>query len=234
MASKISTAVLVHGAWADGSSWGSVIGSLRAAGLNVVVPQLPLTSLADDVAALERTLERVDGPVVLVGHAYGGAVIAEARSDKVQSLAYVAAIAPDEGETVAQVFGRAPPHPQAPPLAPDTHGLVWLPLEAFGRAVAPNASDELQAQLAAVQRPIALACITTPVGRPRWKDVPAWYLVAEQDRMILRDTQEFMAMRMGATIVSHPVDHVPSLTAPELVTYTILAAVRTAEGELAC
>lgn len=229
MADKIATAILVHGAWADGSSWGSVIGLLRAAGLNVVAAPLPLSSFADDVAALERTLERVDGPVVLVGHAYAGAVIGQVSSDRVRSLVYVAALAPDEGETVAEVFGRAPPHPQAPALAPDAHGMMWLPTEAFANAFAPNASKEMQAQLAAVQRPIGLACITTPVGRPRWKEVPAWYLVAEQDRMILKETQEFMAARMKATVVSHPVDHVPSLTAPERVADIILAAARAAE-----
>jgi pimeloyl-ACP methyl ester carboxylesterase len=110
--------VLVHGAWADGSSWRKVIGPLQAEGLRVVAAPLPLTSLADDVAALDRTLERIAGPVVLVGHAYAGAVIGATRDEKVRSLVYVAALAPDEGETVADVFYRAEPHPQAPKLAP--------------------------------------------------------------------------------------------------------------------
>src|SRR6204780_3245264 len=117
--------VLVHGAWADGSSWSKVIGPLRAEGARVLAAPLPLTSLADDVAALDRTLERVEGPVVLVGHAYAGAVIAATRDEKVRSLVYVAALAPDEGETVADVFYRA--EPQAPKLAPDNHGAIWLP-----------------------------------------------------------------------------------------------------------
>src|ERR1700742_210051 len=134
------TAVLVHGAWADGSSWRDVIAPLRRAGVDVVAAPLPLTSLQDDVAALERTLERVDGPVVLVGHAYAGAVIGEARSDKVRALVYVAALAPDEGEGVADVFSRGEPHPLAPKLAPDAHGLIWLPHEAFAAAFAQNAS----------------------------------------------------------------------------------------------
>src|SRR4051812_22859529 len=119
--------VLVHGAWADGSSWGKVIGLLRAEGARVVAAPLPLTSLGDDLGSLERTLERVEGPVVLVGHAYAGAVIGAARSDKVRSLVYVAALAPDEGETVADIFYRAKPHPQAPLLSPDKHGAIWLP-----------------------------------------------------------------------------------------------------------
>ena len=108
------TAVLAHGAWADGSSWEKVIRGLRAADLKSIAAPLPLTSLTDDVAALERTLERVGGPVVLVGHAYAGGVIAETRSERVKALVYIAALAPDEGETVADVFYRAEPHPQAP------------------------------------------------------------------------------------------------------------------------
>ena len=132
--------VLVHGAWADGSSWAKVIGPLAAEGVKVVAAPLPLTSFGDDVAALDRTLERVTGPVVLVGHAYAGAVIAEARDEKVKALVYVAALAPDEGETVADVFYRAAPHPQAPKLAPDPHGLIYLPDEAFAAAFAPQAS----------------------------------------------------------------------------------------------
>src|ERR1700728_2494924 len=116
--------VLVHGAWADGSTWAKVIGRLAAGGLKPVAAPLPLTSFQDDVAALDRTLERVPGPIVLAGHAYAGAVIAAARDEKVKGLVYVAALAPDEGETVANVFYRRTPHPQAPKLAPDQHGLI--------------------------------------------------------------------------------------------------------------
>ena len=230
MIQKNATAVLVHGAWADGSSWRDVIDPLLAAGVNVVAAPLPLTSLQDDVAALERTLERVDGPVVLVGHAYAGAVIGEARSDNVRALVYVAALAPDEGEAVADVFYRNEPHPLAPKLAPDAHGLIWLPREAFSAAFAQNASATALEWLAAVQRPIAVPCISTPVGRPRWKDVPAWYLLAEDDRMIRRETPAFMAERMRATIVAQPVDHAPSVTAPAAVVGIVLAAVAAVKG----
>jgi pimeloyl-ACP methyl ester carboxylesterase len=222
MSSKNLNVVLVHGAWADGSSWGSVIGSLRAAGLSVAAAPLPLTSLADDVAAVELTLARMEGPVVLVGHAYAGAVIGENKSESVKALIYVAALAPDEGEDVAKVFGRGTPHPKAPKVAPDADGLMWLPHKAFGEAFAQNATPEVLELLAAVQRPIAVPCITTPVGRPRWKDIPTWYLLAEQDRMIVRETQEFMSSRMNATVISHPVDHLPSLTAPQVVVDLIL------------
>jgi pimeloyl-ACP methyl ester carboxylesterase len=219
------TVVLVHGAWADGSSWRDVITPLRGAGLDVVAAPLPLTSLEDDVAALERTLERLSGPVVLVGHAYAGAVIGEARSDQVRALVYVAALAPDEGEAVADVFHRDEPDPRAPRLAPDAHGLIWLPREAFASAFAQNASEADREWLAAVQRPIAVTCIGTPVGRrPRWKDLPSWYLLAEDDRMIRRQTQAFMAERMKARVVSHAVDHTPGVTAPQLVVDVIVAA----------
>src|SRR5882757_2305458 len=221
--------VLVHGAWADGSSWSKVIGALKAEGARVIAAPLPLTSLADDVAALDRTLERIEGPVVLVGHAYAGAVIAATRNEKVRSLVYVAALAPDEGETVADMFYRAEPHPQAPKLAPDAHGLILLPDTAFAAAFAQNAAVDELAVLAAVQRPISPACITVAVPRPLWKDRPTWFLVAEQDRMIVQGNQRFMAERMQARVRSHPVDHTPIVTAPAVVLDVLregIAAVR--------
>jgi pimeloyl-ACP methyl ester carboxylesterase len=222
--------VLVHGAWADGSSWSKIVGPLRAEGAKVFAAPLPLTSLADDVAALDRTLERVEGPVVLVGHAYAGAVIAATRSKKVRSLVYIAALAPGESETVADVFYRAEPHPLAPKLAPDSHRLIWLPDDAFAAAFAQHASAEEQALLAAVQRPIAVPSISVKVERPLWKDRPSWFLVAEEDRMIAPETQRFMAARMKTRVRSHPVDHTPIVTAPGVVVDLILAAVRDASG----
>jgi pimeloyl-ACP methyl ester carboxylesterase len=224
MPANAVSVVLAHGAWADGSSWAKVIGPLAAAGTRVVAAPLPLTSFADDVAALNRTLERVQGPVVLAGHAYAGAVIAATRDEKVKALVYVAALAPDEGETVADVFYRAQPHPLAPKLAPDGHGLIYLPEAAFGTAFAPNAPAEQQSVLAAVQQPISPACITVPMERPLWRDLPSWFLVAEEDRMIVHDTQRFMAQRMYATVRSHFVDHSPLVTAPEVVVSIIREA----------
>jgi len=217
--------VLVHGAWADGSSWAKVIGPLAAQTVRVLAAPLSLTSFAEDTAAVERTLERVSGPVVLVGHAYAGAVIAATRNDKVKALVYVCGLAPDEGETVADVFYRAEPHPLAPKLAPDNHGLIYLPDEAFPAAFAQNASAGELALLSAVQRPISPACITVPVNRPLWKDRPTWFLMAEQDRMIVPDTQRFMAERMGARVRSYPVDHTPIVTAPGLVVDIIRQAI---------
>lgn len=230
MAKGDATVVLAHGAWADGSSWARVVTALEAEGIKAQAAPLPLTSLADDVAALNRSLDRTEGPIVLAGHAYAGAVIALARPARVKALVYVAALAPDEGEKVADVFYRLPPHPQAPKLARDDNGLIWLPEDAFAAAFAQNASAEDRAVLAAVQRPISLNCITVPVGRPLWKDVPSWFLIAEQDRMIVPETQRFMAERMKAKIRTHAVDHTPSVTAPAAVADVIREAVRSVGG----
>ena len=226
-------AVLVHGAWADGSSWSKIIAPLAADGVDVSAAPLPLTSFQDDVAALDRTLERAPGSVVLAGHAYAGAVIAATRSDKVKALVYVAALAPDEGETVADVFYRGEPHPKAPKLAPDDHGLIYLPATAFGTAFAPNATAEELAVLAAIQRPISPACITVAVPRPLWKDRPTWFLVAEQDRMIGQSNQQFMAERMKAQVRSHAVDHTPIVTAPAVVLDVLREAIAAVQARTA-
>jgi pimeloyl-ACP methyl ester carboxylesterase len=223
--------VLVHGAWADGSSWAKVIGPLAAGGIKAVAAPLPLTSFRDDVAALDRTLERVTGPVVLAGHAYAGAVIAATRNEKVKALVYVAALAPDEGETVADVFYRGEPHPRAPKLAPDAHGLIYLPEAAFAEAFAQHASAEELNILAAVQRPVSIACITVAVERPLWKDRPAWFLVAEQDRMIVQGNQRFMAERMQARVRAHAVDHTPIVTAPGAVLDVLHEAIAAVQAD---
>lgn len=220
------TVVLAHAAWADGSSWSRVIGLLRAAGLRAIAAPLPLTSLADDISALDRVIARTEGPVVLVGHAYSGAVIGATRTDRAKALVYVNSLVPDEGETVLDVFTRVTPHPMAPKLAPDADGLMWLPDEAFGEAFAQQADEREQAVLAAVQRPISIEAITAPVERPRWHDLPSWYLIAQEDRMIPEENQRFMAERIGATILSRPLDHCPMIGAPELVAEIILSAVR--------
>ena len=230
MAMNDVSVVLANGAWADGSSWARVVTALKGKGTAVLAAPLPLTSLADDVAALNRSLDRTEGPIVLAGHAYAGAVIALARPDRIKALVYVTALAPDEGEKVADVFYRLEPHPQAPKLAPDRNGLIWLPEDAFAAAFAQNASADDRAVLAAVQRPISLSCITVPVGRPLWKDVPSWFLVAEDDHMIVPETQRYMAGRMKAKIAAHVVDHTPIVTAPGAVVDIIGDAIRAVAG----
>ena len=219
-----STVVMVHGAWADGSSWKKVIRLLQSRGVATMAAPIPLTSLSDDVRALDRALERTNGPVVLAAHAYAGAVIGSTTNDRVRGLVFVSALAPDEGETVAEVFYREPPHPQAPQLAPDPYGFIWMPDTGFASAFAQDASTEETALFAAVQRPIHVACIQEKAPAPLWKSVPSWYLVAKHDRMIHPKTQEFMASRMKAEIQRLDVDHTPIVTAPDKVVGLILAA----------
>lgn len=226
--SQSATVVLVHGAWADGSCWTNAILPLRRRGLKVTAAPVPLTSLSDDAAALRRVIERTLGPIILVGHAYAGAVIAALQHERVQSLVYIAALAPDEGETVADVFYRVAPHPEAPYLQPDSDGWIWMPDEYFGRAVAHKASADQFAIMTAIQRPISVHCIQERVPMPAWKIKPSWYLIAEEDRMIHPETQAFMACRMRATTRSHAVDHTPMYTAPTLVVELIMEAVEAA------
>jgi pimeloyl-ACP methyl ester carboxylesterase len=226
-ASKASV-VLVHGAWADGSSWSQVIGPLKEAGLGVVCVPVPLTSLSDDIAAVSRVVEKIEGPVILAGHAYGGAPIAGVTSQRVKGLVYIAALAPDEGETVAEVFYREKPHPKAPQLAPDAYGFIWMPETGFANAFAPNARPETLAILNAIQRPIHVKCIQEKAPVPAWKSKPSWFLIAEEDRMIASRTQRFMAERMRAKIYACPVDHTPSVTSPGHVVQVLLDAANAA------
>ena len=219
-----ATVVVVHGAWADGSSWQAIVGRLSERGLKVVAAPIPLTSLSDDAAALKRTIARTHGPVIVAGHAYAGAVIATAHDERVKALVYVAALAPQEGEAVAEVFYRDEPHAKAPQLAPDADGFIWMPDEGFANAFAQNATDAQLALSKAVQRPISVKCIQEPAPAPAWKSKPTWYLLAEQDRMINPKTQRFMAERMEATVRTFAVDHTPLLTAPERVVDVILEA----------
>ena len=221
-----ATVVFAHGAWADGSCWQKVILPLQKEGLGVICAPLPLTSLSDDIAALERVIERTSGPLLLAGHAYGGAPIAGPKDSRVKSLVYIAALAPAEGETVADVFYRAKPHPEAPAMQPDSHGLAWMPEGAFARGIAHKASADEAAILQAVQRPIAVKCVQEKAPEPGWKTKPSWFLIAEQDRMIAPETQRFMAERMGATMRAHDVDHSPMYTAPDVVVGLILEVAR--------
>ena len=173
--------VLVHGAWAECASRTEVILPLQKQGFGVVCAPLPLTSLSDDACALDRVLARIGGDIVLVGHAYAGAVIGATKNERVRLLVYVAALAPDEGETVADVFYREAPHAQAPKLAPDDGGFIWMPPEGFEHAFAQDAAREVKSVLLATQRPINVMCIQEKAPRPLWKDRPSWFLVAEND-----------------------------------------------------
>ena len=225
-----SAVVLVHGAWADGSCWENLILPLQHKGLHVVCAPIPLTSLTDDIVALNRAVERTTGPLVLVGHAYGGAVIGASGEPRVKSFVYIAALAPSGGETVAEVFYRDEPHAEQPKLAPDKYGFIWMPDDGFARAVAHKASSDQTKILTAVQRPISVQCIQEKAPMPGWKTKPSWYLLAEEDRMINPKTQQFMANRMRAKVRSARVDHSPMYTATDLVVDVISEA---AHGSLA-
>lgn len=166
----------------------------------MVAAPIALTSISDDSAALRRTIARTEGPVIAAGHA------TTANDERVKALVYIAALAPDEGETVAQVFYRDKAHPNAPKRSPDEEGFTWMPDASFEQAFAQNATSKQIALCRTVQRPIALKSIQEKVAAPSWKKKPAWYLLAE-DRMINPQTQHFMAERMKATVRSFAVDH---------------------------
>jgi pimeloyl-ACP methyl ester carboxylesterase len=221
---KNATVIFVHGAWADSSSWGTVINGVAEAGLGVICAPIPLTTLSDDIAAVRRVIGRIDGPVVLVAHAYAGAVIAGADDEKVKGLVYITALAPDEGETTVEVFTREAPHPDAPKMAPDENGYIWMPRDAILHAFSPNAAADEKVRLEAIQRPIHVACIIEKAPAPAWKKKPTWFLIADEDRMILEKTQRFMAERMKATIRTAHADHIPSLTMPKPVIDIVLEA----------
>jgi pimeloyl-ACP methyl ester carboxylesterase len=223
------TAVLVHAAWADASSWNKVVVRLQALGLRVRSAQIPLTSLTDDVAAVTRLLRQVEGPVLLAGHSYAGAVITATATNipEVKALVYVAAIVPDEGETVGELFQRAEPQPSMrPQIDPHDDGFLWLPHGAFRDAVAPDASVEEAELMQVTQHPIALRCLEESIKRPAWKEKPSWFLLAEKDRMLSPEAQRFMAERSGARIHSREVDHTPLVSAPDSVASVIIEAVK--------
>lgn len=222
------TVVLVHAAWADGSSWNKVTEELQRKGFHVVAAQIPLTSFTDDVAVLKKVLLRQKGPIVLAGHSYGGAVItaAAAANPDVKALVYVAAIVPDEGETVGDVFRRVPAHPSAPKLHPDADGFLWLTVDAFRIAFAPDATASESALMTAAQKPISVKCLGERLIKPAWREKPSWFLIAERDIMLSPETQRFTAARMKSKIVSLAVDHHPLASKPEAVTDLITMAAR--------
>jgi pimeloyl-ACP methyl ester carboxylesterase len=221
--------LLVHGAWVDGSSWSSVIPILQRHGHTVVAVQLPLTSLADDVAWTRHVLaERLQGPTVLAGHSYGGAVISGAATGvrNAIGLVFAAAFAPDEGETLGGLNTRFPAPPGLAHAQPDSLGFLWFDPAAIPTNFAPDIPLAQARVLAAVQKPIAARSFSDPAGRPAWKTLPSWYLVSTQDRMINPDLERFMAARIGATTVEVRSSHASPASHPRLVADLILAAAR--------
>ncbi|MFX1681113.1 alpha/beta hydrolase [Mitsuaria sp. CC2] len=219
--------LLVHGAWADGSSWRKIIPILLGQGLRVTAVQLPLTSLADDVAATQRALALVDGPVLMVGHSYGGAVITNAGNDaKVVGLVYVAAFAPGEGEAVGELGKAFPPPPGLAELRPDAHGFVSMTVQGVLENFAQDLPAEEGRLMHAVQTPTHGSTFGAPTGQPAWKTRPSWYVVATEDRMILPALQRQFVERLNASTLTLPASHVPMLSHPGEVAEFIDRAAR--------
>lgn len=226
--SSAVSVVLVHGAWADGSSWDKVVPGLLGKGIKVVAVQIPLTSLSDDVAATRRVLDMQPGKVVLVGHSWGGVVISEVGSHaKVAGLVYVAAFAPNDGESVNDLLAikELPKPPGLGSIRPAPSGYLWLADEGFARDFAQDVPSAQTQLMAVSQKPILGSAFADKVTNAAWKGKPNWYLVANQDRMIPAVAQGELAKRMKARVVAVDASHVPMLSQPQSVVSIILDAV---------
>ncbi len=210
--------VLVHGGFVDGSGWEAVYTKLRGDGFNVSVVQNPTTSLAGDVTATRRVIAAQDGPVILVGHSYGGAVITEAGNDpKVSALVYIAAFAPDTGESVSSLIANPVPGAPVPPILPPEDGLLLLDRSKFAASFAGDVDEELATFMADSQVPWGVDALQGAISHPAWKTKPSWYLVAQDDRMIPPAAQREMSKRAGATVVETPGSHAVYVSQPEAV-----------------
>jgi len=220
-----STAVLVHGAFADGSSWSKVIPLLESRGLHVVAVQNPLSSLADDVAATKRTIDQQSGPVILVGHSWGGAVITQAGNHpKVKALVYVAAFAPDEGQSINSMTKPFPPAPWTAKLKVDAGGFLTLPEEAMISDFAQDLPRAEAKVVAATQGPWAARCLDDTITVAAWKTKPSWYVLSGDDHMIDPRFQAAMSANIKAQTVKVESSHVAMLSHPKEVAKAIIAA----------
>jgi len=210
--------VLVHGAFADGSGWQGVYNILKKDGYNVSIVQNPTTSLADDVAATRRTISQQDGPVVLVGHSYGGVVVSEAGTDeKVKAVVYIAAFAPDKGESVSSLIANPPAGAPVPPILPPVDGFLSLDKAKFADSFAADVDPATASFMADSQVPWGVKALSGAVTEPAWKSKPSYYLVAADDRMIPPPAQRQMAARAGSTIVETAGSHAVYVSKPEAV-----------------
>jgi pimeloyl-ACP methyl ester carboxylesterase len=219
--------VLVHGAWADGSSWSPVIERLQADGYHVTAPQFPLSSLADDVARLRHVLALQDGPTVIAGHSYGGQVITALGTDaaNVVGLVYIAAFGLDEGESLGGLLGQGPPTPALAHQFADEQGFVWLTQDDFVNHFAGDVDPVKAKALFAVQQPLAATAFDTAMTAPAWKSLPSWYLVAQDDQALPPEAQRMFANRMGATTAEAPSGHLAMVSHPaDVVKLTETAA----------
>lgn len=225
MTSPIKNVVLVHGAWANGSSWSKVVPLLQAKGLNVVCTQNPLSSIAEDVAVANRMINAQDGPVLLVGHSYGGVIITEAGSNpKVQGLVYVAAFAPDAGESIASFSQPFPAAPALGELRPIADGFLLLSRKGILEDFAQDLSTEEKETMVATQCATQGAILGTPATSAAWHMKPSWFVIASEDRTIAPEQHKFMAARIGAKTITLAASHVAMLAKPKEVAAFIAEA----------
>jgi pimeloyl-ACP methyl ester carboxylesterase len=218
--------VLVHGAWADGSSWSAVIQHLQADGYRVTAPQFSLTRLADDVARLRQVLARQDGPTLVAGHSYGGQIITALGTDapNVVGLVYIAAFGLDEGESIGALLEQSPGGPALAHLDVDPQGFAWLPEDDFVNHLAADVDPVKARVMCAVQQPLHWSALGEVMGVPAWKALPSWFLIADGDQAIPPDAQRVFAPRMGATTVEVATNHVAMVSHPD----DVLQIIRTA------
>src|SRR3989454_4174724 len=222
---------LVHGGFVDGSGWEGVYRTLKKDGYNVSIVQNPTLSLADDVAVTKRTLALLDGPVILVGHSYGGAVITEAGNDsKVVGLVYITAFAPGKGESVATLIKDPPPGAAVPPILPPQDGYLFLDKAKFPASFAADVDAEKAAFMADSQVPWGVAALSGTISEPAWRAKPSWYLIATDDRMIPPDAQRAMSKRAGSTVVEVKGSHAIYVSQPGVVAAIIGQAVKGAKA----
>src|SRR5712671_2785951 len=219
--------VLVHGGFVDGSGWQGVYKILKKNGYNVSIVQNPTISLEGDVAVTKRTLEAQDGPAILVGHSYGGAVVTEAGNDpKVAGLVYITAFAPDKGESVSTLIKDPPPGAPAPPILPPQEGYLFLDKAKFPGAFAADVDPETASFMADSQVPWGVGALGGAISEPAWKTKPSWYLVATDDKMIPPPAQRLMAKRAGSTVVEVKGSHAIYVSNPEAVAALIEKAAK--------
>ena len=222
--------VLVHGAWADGSCWSAVIERLQADGYNVTVPQLPETSLADDVARVRHVLARQNGPTILAAHSYGGQVITYLGTDapNVVGLVYIAGFGLDEGESIGALLQQAPPTPALGDIDVDSEGFAWIPEDGFLAHFAPDIDSVKAKVMYAVQQPLHTSTFDDVMGTPAWKSLPSWYLVAQNDQVIPPDAERQFAQRMGADTIEVASGHCAMISHPEETYERIVTAAKAA------
>ena len=226
--------VLVHGGFVDGSGWEGVYSILKKDGYNVSIVQNPTISLKDDVAATKRILAAQDGPAILVGHSYGGAVITEAGNDpKVAGLVYITAFAPDKGESVATLIQNPPPGAPAPPIMPPQDGYLFLDRAKFPASFAADVNAEKAAFMADSQVPWGVEALNGKISEPAWKAKPSWYLIVTDDKMIPPDAQRSMSKRAGSTVVEVKGSHAIYVSQPEAVAALVEKAAKSVKTSAA-